>query len=327
MRDTSPRAPASLALPSARTQVRGIVFKLLSVAVFAVMAACIKAARAEVPPGEAVFFRAAVALVPVLAYAAWRGVMADAVATRNLRGHAWRGVIGASAMGLSFAALGFLPLPEVIAIGFAAPLLATVLAVLLLGEVVRLYRWSAVLVGLAGVIVMVWPRLTVFGEAGAFSSGETIGALAALVAAGLMALAQIHVRWLTRTEPTMAIVFWFHVSCTVASLATLPFGWVWPSATGWALLVAAGLTGGVAQILVTESYRNADASTLAPFDYSSMLYGLAIGFFVFGEVPSATILLGAAIVIAAGLFILFRERRLGLIAARSATRPGMTPAG
>jgi drug/metabolite transporter (DMT)-like permease len=248
----------------------------------------------------------------------------DAVSTRNIRGHAWRGLIGASAMSLSFAALGLLPLPEVVAIGFTAPLFATILAVFLLGEVVRLYRWTAVAVGLVGVIVMLWPRLGAGWQGGA-GEGAALGALLMLGAAMLMALAQIHVRWLARTEPTIAIVFWFHVTVSAAALLTLPFGWVWPDGEMWLLLLAAGILGGVAQILVTESYRNADASTLAPFDYSSMLYGLLIGWAVFDEVPPAMVLAGAAVVIAAGLSILHRERRLGLAARRARDRPGMTP--
>jgi len=305
--------------------VQGILLKLASVALFSVMAACIKAARDEVPAGEAVFFRAALALIPVLAYAAWTRRFRAAVSTRNLRGHAWRGAIGASAMGLSFAALGLMPLPEVIAISFAAPLIATVMAVFLLGEVVRGYRWTAVTVGLAGVIVMVWPRLSL-GPAG-LSDAAALGAACALAAAFLMALAQIHVRWLARTEPVLAIVFWFHVSASAAALATVPFGWAWPSPSAAALLVGAGVLGGIAQILVTESYTRAEASTLAPFDYSSMLYGLLIGWFVFAEIPGPLVLAGAGVVIGAGLFILWREQRLGVAARRAGARPGMTPEG
>ncbi len=309
--------------------LQGIFLKLASVALFSVMAACIKAAREEAPAGETVFFRAAVALVPVLAYAAWIGALREAVVTRNLKGHFWRGAIGCTAMGLNFAALGLLPLPEVVAITFAAPLFATVLAVLLLGETVRLYRWSAVAVGLLGVIVMVWPRLTVVREGGleALSDGAALGAALMLCGAFLMALAGIQVRWLTRTEPTLAIVFYFHVSATLASLLTIPFGWAWPTGETLALLVAAGLFGGVAQILVTESFARADASVIAPFDYSAMLYGLLIGWLVFDEVPQPIVFLGAGIVVAAGLFILYRERRLGLLAAKAKGRPGLTPQG
>lgn len=303
--------------------LRGIALKLLAVAVFAVMSACVKAARDVAPAGEAVFFRSLLALIPVLGYALWQRRLGEATAVRNLRGHFWRGLIGATAMGLSFTALGLLPLPEVIAIGFTAPLLTVVLAIVLLGETVRLYRWSAVLVGLAGVVVMVWPRLTLIGEG--VERAEAVGAALMLLAAFFMALAQIHVRWLARTEPTLAIVFWFHVSCSVAALVTLPFGWIVPDGRVAALLLAAGLTGGIAQILVTESYRRADASTLAPFDYSSMLWGLLLGWFVFGEVPEPLVLAGAAVVIAAGLAILWRERQLGLLARRGVARQAKTP--
>ena len=155
-------------------------------------------------------------------------------------------------------------------------------------------------------------------------SGEVTNAQSA---AFLMALAQIHVRWLAKTEPTLAIVFWFHISCTLGSLISIPFGWVWPDPRLWLLLVTAGVFGGIAQILLTESYRNADASTLAPFDYSSMIYGLLIGYFIFAEVPATMVLIGAAIVISAGLFILYREHQLGILAAKSRAKPGMTPQG
>ena len=290
--------------------VRGIALKLLSVALFAVMVACVKAARETVPAGETVFFRAFIALVPVLVWAAAQGRLRDAVATNNMRGHIWRGAISAAAMTTGFAAVGMLPLPEVTAIGFSAPLLTTVLAVFLLGETVRVYRWSAVGIGLIGVLVMIWPRLGTLGAG--VTEREALGALIALTSAFLMALAIIHVRWLTRTESTMAIVFWFHIACSAVALATLPFGWVWPEPQVWAMLIGAGLTGGVAQIVLTLSYRQADASTLAPFDYSMMLYSLITAWLLFGELPTAPVLAGAAIVIGSGLFILMRERRLGL---------------
>ncbi|MEL6475541.1 MAG: DMT family transporter, partial [Pseudomonadota bacterium] len=259
---------------------------------------------------QAVFFRAFIALVPVLVWALVIGQVRAAVVTRNMRGHVWRGVISAGAMTCGFAALGMLPLPEVTAIGFSAPLLTTVLAVFLLGETVRVYRWSAVAIGFLGVAVMIAPRLTALGAG--VSEREANGAVIALASAFLMALAIVHVRWLTRTEHTLAIVFWFHIACSAAALATLPFGWVWPDAIVWWLLIGAGLSGGVAQIVLTLSYRLADASTLAPFDYSMMIYALITAWLLFGETPTTQVLLGAGIVIAAGLFILMRERRLGL---------------
>ncbi len=288
---------------------RGILLKLTSVLLFTLMSACIKAAREDVPTGEAVFFRSFFAIPPILLYALWRGRIVEAFIVKDRFAHLNRGLVGVAAMGCGFGALGFLPLPEVIAIGYAAPLLATGLAALMLGETVRLFRWTAVLIGLVGVLVMLWPRLTVLAS-GQFSDTEALGAWLAILGAILVAMATIHIRRLTLTETTLSIVFWFSVSATVASLTTIPFGWTWP--VGWtlALLIAAGLLGGVAQIFMTEGYRQADASTLAPFEYSSMVYGLAIGFFIFAETPGPSVLVGAVIVIAAGMLIIWRERKL-----------------
>ena len=118
-----------------------------------------------------------------------------------------------------------------------------------------------------------------------------------------------------------AVVFWFSVTATVLSLVTLPFGWVVPDARTAALLVGCGIMGGAAQIMLTSAYRYADASLVAPFDYASMLMALAIGWFVFGEGASARMLLGAAVIIAAGVAIIWRERQLGINRARRAGTP------
>lgn len=301
--------------------VRGIVLKLASIFLFTVMSALIKAARDTIPPGETVFFRSFFAIPPILIYAIVIGRVTDLVEVQSPRAHLVRGLTGVGAMASGFTALGLLPLPEIIAIGYAAPLMATGLAAVMLGEVVRVYRWSAVIVGLVGVLVMIFPRMTVL-TSGQLSDAEALGAGFALLGATLSALATIQIRTLTQTERTLAIVFWFAVSATVASLVTIPWGWVQPGPGALAMLVAAGLLGGTAQILMTESYRSANASTLAPFEYSSMVYGIAIGYLVFAEVPGWSVLIGGTIVIAAGLFIIWRERQLNIDRTREkAVRP------
>ncbi|WP_333831650.1 DMT family transporter [Rubrimonas sp.] len=304
--EAAPPDPSPDPGPSAAA---GIALKLASVLLFTLMAACIKAARDEAPTGQAVFFRSFFAIPPILIWAMVRGDLSRAFRVKDPFAHLNRGLVGVVAMACGFAALGLLPLPETIAINYAAPLLATALAAWLLGEQVRLFRWSAVVVGLFGVLVMLWPRLTVLAS-GAFSDAEALGAWFALLGALFVALATIHIRRLTQTETTLSIVFWFSVSCTVASLATIPFGWAWPTGPTLVLLIASGVLGGVAQILMTEGYRLAPASTLAPFEYSSMIYGLALGWLLFSEAPSVQVLIGAAIVIGAGLFIIWRERQL-----------------
>lgn len=287
--------------------LHGILFKIGSVCLFVCMASLIKATSDGVPPGQAVFFRSFFALPIIFGWLAMRHELRNGWKTQNPLGHLWRGLVGTTAMGLGFTGLGLLPLPEVTAIGYAAPLIVVVFAAMFLDEKVGIFRLSTVGLGLIGVLIVLSPRLSV--ELGA---AESLGALVVFMGAVFAALAQVFVRKLVATEGTAAIVFWFTVTSSTLSLLTIPWGWVWP---GWgpaALLIIAGLIGGIGQIFLTSSYRYADASLVAPFDYVSMLLALGIGYFVFGEVPTGTMLTGAAIVIFAGVLIIWRERRLGL---------------
>ena len=299
--------------------LRGILFKMMAVCMFMAMASLIKAASADVPPGQAVFFRSFFALPIILGWLAVRGELRHGWKTKNPMGHFWRGLVGTSAMGLGFTGLGLLPLPEVTAIGYAAPLLVVVFAAVFLKEEVGAFRLSAVVLGMVGVLIVLSPRLSVGAS---LNVSETLGAIVVLMGAVLAALAQVFVRKLVATEGTAAIVFWFTITSIVMSLFTLPWGWNVP---GWpvaAMLIASGLFGGIGQIFLTSSYRFADASLVAPFDYTSMLLALAIGYFVFDEVPTGTMLLGAGIVISAGVLIIWRERHLGLKRARQRKATG-----
>ena len=299
--------------------LRGILFKMMAVCMFMAMASLIKAASADVPPGQAVFFRSFFALPIILGWLAVRGELRHGWKTKNPMGHFWRGLVGTSAMGLGFTGLGLLPLPEVTAIGYAAPLLVVVFAAVFLKEEVGVFRLSAVVLGMVGVLIVLSPRLSVGAS---LNVSETLGAIVVLMGAVLAALAQVFVRKLVATEGTAAIVFWFTITSTVMSLFTLPWGWDAPDWPVAAMLIASGLFGGIGQIFLTSSYRFADASLVAPFDYTSMLLALAIGYFVFDEVPTGTMLLGAGIVIWAGVLIIWRERHLGLKRARQRKATG-----
>ncbi|MCG3269040.1 DMT family transporter [Yoonia sp. I 8.24] len=289
--------------------LRGILLKVLSVCMFMAMASLIKAASSEVPPGEAVFFRSFFAIPIILGWLSLRGELKNGWKTANPMGHFWRGLVGTTAMGLGFTGLGLLPLPEVTAIGYAAPLLVVVFAAMFLNEQVGIFRLSAVALGMVGVLIVLSPRLSVGASMG---TSETLGAVVVLMGAVMAALAQVFVRKLVATEGTAAIVFWFSITSALLSLLTIPWGWVLPSAAAASMLVLAGLLGGMGQIFLTSSYRFADASLVAPFDYSSMILALGIGYFVFDEVPTHTMILGAAVVILAGVLIIWREQRLGL---------------
>ena len=304
--------------------LRGILLKLGSVTVFVVMAALIKATAATVPPGQAVFFRSAFAIPVILAWLAATGGLRTGLRVANPMGHFWRGLVGTAAMGLGFAGLGLLPLPEATAIGYAAPLMVVIFAAMFLGERVRAFRLGMVALGLGGVLIVLAPSFSAVSDPEA-NARAAFGAMVALTGAVLAALAQVFVRKLVATEQTAAIVFWFSVTATALSILTLPFGWILPDPATAALLVAAGLCGGLGQILMTSAYRWADASLVAPFDYASMLLAIGIGIWAFDERPTAETLAGAALITLAGVLIIWRERQLGLERARQ--RRAMTPQG
>ena len=294
----------------------GIAFKLLSTGLFVLMSAILKATADTIPVGEQVFFRSCFAVPVTLLWLASRRELRTGLIVAHPMGHVYRGLVGTVAMALTFVGIGILPLPETTAIGFTAPLLVVVFAAMFLGEEVRLFRISAVGLGLIGVLVILSPRL-----GGAEQDARAaLGASVALMGAVFAALAQIFIRKLTATESTSAIVFWFSCTSTALSLVTLPFGWVLPAPADLALLITAGLIGGLAQILLTSAYRLADASIVAPFEYSAMLWALLLGFFVFGEVPSGVMLAGSALVITVGSLIVWRERPLGIARARAAAQ-------
>jgi drug/metabolite transporter (DMT)-like permease len=202
---------------------------------------------------------------------------------------------------------------------FAAPLIVVALAALILKERVRAYRWGAVAIGFFGVIVMLTPYLDIRDDVAA---GPAIGALFALLAAFCNAGTVIETRRLTDTETTAAIVFYFSVFCAFAGLLTLPFAWHPPTELEFAKLVAIGVLAGVAHILLTEGYRFAPASLLAPFEYTAMVWASGLGYVMFGETPTPAILLGAFIVAASGLFVLWREHLLDIEGAASRPHQG-----
>ena len=288
--------------------IRGIALKVTAVSIFTFMMALIKATSQEVPTGQQVFFRAFFTLLVVMGWLSTRGDFPKALRTSNILDHTWRGLAGAAAMSLRFFALGVLSFPEVAALGFTTPLLLTVLAALILGETVRAFRLTTVALGFMGVLIVLWPTLNMDG---ARSTLEIIGATAMLGSAALAALAQIFVRRMVATEGTAQIVFYFSLLITVLSLFTLPFGWVIPSFEAAAMLITAGVIGGIGQICLTAAYRHAPASVVAPFDYTSMLLALALAYFWFSEIPTLWTITGAAAIITSGVVILWREQRLG----------------
>ena len=290
----------------------GIALKIASALAFTLMSAGVKLVAERYPIGEVVFFRSAFALVPLLAWLSWRGDLINAVRTDDLKGHLLRGIISTSGMFAGFIALSYLPLSDAVAIGYASPLITVVLAALILKETVRAYRWSAVVVGFVGVIIMLLPHLNGSVVAQGLAGGAGVGALFALFAACCSAGATIQIRRLMVRERTGAIVFYFSLLTTFMGLVTIVLGWRMPDLADAVLLVVIGILGGIGQILLTLSYRHADTSVIAPFEYTTMLWAVLIGWFAFSQLPQATVVAGGLIVAAAGCFVLWRERQLGL---------------
>ncbi|MEJ8571929.1 DMT family transporter [Microbaculum marinum] len=298
----------------------GIGFKIAATFLLTSMAALVKLMADTIPTGELMFARSFFALGPLIVWMIIRKEFPTALRTNRLGGQILRGAFGGAAMIGFFTALRFLPLPDMTAIQFVSPLMTVALAALLLGETVRLFRWTAVSVGFLGVILILWPHIGGGwkGDEGAF------GALLAVVAASLTALAMIQIRNLAGSETTASIVFYFSITTSVMGLATLPFGWVMPDLKGALILLAIGLIGGFGQILLTLSYRYAPASVIAPFDYTAMIWSILLGFLMFGEVPLPIVLVGSTVVIAAGLAVIWREHWLGLKRAEM-RRSGLPP--
>jgi drug/metabolite transporter (DMT)-like permease len=306
---------------------KGIAFKVISAALFAVMQALIRSLGARYPVGQVVFYRSVFAIIPLVLVYAWRGELAAVVRTERPLGQAGRGVLSIAGMFFNFGAVARLPLVESNAIAFSSPLFTVTLAALILNERVRVYRWSAVVIGFVGVLVVLSPHLS--GEeltAAVAGATSLIGVVYAICGSVTNAGTAIQTRRLAQSESTSSIVFYFSVSCALAGLATLPFGWITPSIGETVALISIGVLGGTGHIFLTESYRFASASLVAPFDYTAMIWALVLGYAMFGETPTAEIIGGSAIIAAAGLFVIWRERQLAAMRRRDGLAPAPTRA-
>jgi drug/metabolite transporter (DMT)-like permease len=292
--------------------LKAILLKLASTAVFAVMSTLIRYVAQDLPVGQVVFFRSALAIPPIILIFAWRRELAAALRTNHPFGHVVRGLAAVVSMFMNFGALARLPLVDATALNFITPLMTVGLAAVLLRERVRIYRWSAVVIGFLGVLVMLLPHFDPAATASREASAATVGIVLALFGALFSAGAVIQTRRLTKSESTSSIVVYFSLVCALTSLPSLPFIWVHPTPAQWAALIVIGTFGGIGHFLLTESYRFSSASVIAPFDYTTLFWVLILGYFVFGEAPEPLVYAGAAIIIAAGLFVIWRERRLGL---------------
>jgi drug/metabolite transporter (DMT)-like permease len=279
-----------------RDTARGILFMLLCVLLFSCMDALVKLAAARHPTGQIIFFRNLFAFIPLAFFIRRAGGLAALRSGRKLP-HFIRSIFGVASMGCAFLAFSLMPLADAVALGLSGPIFLTALSVPLLAEKVGWRRWSAVVVGFLGILVMTRPGSGVFG----------LGALAALASAALYALAMIQIRKMASTEAPATIVFYFTLCAVLIGAVSLPWQWVTPTPLTLVCLVAIGLIGGMAQMALTKAYLLAPVSIAAPFEYTSLVFATGFGYAIWGDVPDRFVLTGAAIVIASGLYILHRE--------------------
>jgi drug/metabolite transporter (DMT)-like permease len=240
-----------------------------------------------------------------LMFAGVKWVGPTMLATNRIGTHATRSLLGVTAMFCNFLAVTFLPLADATAIAFAAPMFTVIMAALILKEQVHAFRWSAVLIGFAGVLVIIG------AEGRGAGGGNMVGAAFALSGAGLSATAMIVLRRMSAHENSEAIAFYFMLTSALAGLLTIFWGWKMPQGIELPILISMGVFGGIGQLFLSFSYRFGEASVLAPFDYTMMIWAASLGYFLFGDLPTAQVLIGASFVIGAGLLILWRERVLG----------------
>ena len=289
-----------LALPG---NTRGAVWMIAAGAGFTAMAIGIKVLGTRLDVYQVAFFRIFIGFVVIWPIVGYFGMTSgwDFLRTRHLHVHAIRGFLGMIAMYCSYYALARIDLADFMALSFTRPLFATVLAVIILHEVVRWRRWSATAAGFIGVLIMVRPGSGTFDPAGFFALGE------AFSIAFLITL----VKRLPARETTLGMMFYFGAIASLLSLPAAFYSWRWPTPEEWGWLLLIGALGAVAQSFWIRSFRCGDASLVAAFDYLRLPLGAAAGLLWFAEVPTIWTLVGAIIIIASTIYIARREASLG----------------
>lgn len=285
--------------PAAGRPLKAIAFMLSAVAAFSGMDTLLKLLSQHYPPMEVVVLRGASSipfmLLPLIAMG-----RLNALKPVRIGMHLMRGVLMLLVLVAFVYAVRALSLADAYAIFLAAPLIVTALSVPLLGEHVGWRRWVAICVGLVGVITMLHPSA---------SSLVSLGAVAALVSATGYAFNAIALRVITRTDTTASVVFWMIGLMTILALLIAAPRWVPIRDEDWALLAAIGVIAAIAQHLLTEAFRMAPPSVVAPFEYTALLWGILIDRVVWGVFPTSRVYIGGGIVIASGLYLIWREHR------------------
>ena len=276
----------------------GVLYMVASVMCFAVMDICVKWLN-YYPFGEVFFARFFFGLIPIFLIIP-KDKWTDFYKTKRPGLHAFRAICGTVAFICIFFGLRQLPLADVVALTFGGPIFVTIASIIFLSEKVGIKRWFAVFVGFIGMILIVQPA---FVELNYYYVSPILFCV-------FFSGVAISVRALSKTEPNYRIAFYFTILCTVLGLCTLPFGWVMPTPKDLFLFIIMGLCGSVANLLLTQSYRLAEASLVTPIKYLSLVFAIMFGFIIWGEIPKNLMLAGSILVVLSSLIIFIREKKL-----------------
>ena len=278
---------------------RGILLMVSAIFLFGIMDTVVKVLTKDYEVLQVVWARFTFhALIFLVVFSGMR--MRDLFATRRPGLQIARSFLLMIATMFFFTALSHLPLADAISIGFVSPLLVTAFAIPILGEKVGMRRWAAILVGFAGVLIIIRPGLGVMHWAAVLPLGM----------ATCFAMYQILTRIAGRTEDARTSQVWASAVGVVVLSCIAPFVWTPPTLAGWVLMAAAGLCGGLGHYILIKAYEIAPASILSPFVYTQLIWMIIAGYIVFGDFPDVWTLTGGMIVIASGLYIFHREARL-----------------
>ncbi len=294
--------------------VQGALWLVSGGFIFTSTSVMIRLLSTQIESVQTAFFRAVISVILLLPMIAAGRV--QPWHSKRLAGHFWRTAMGTASMVLGFYAVSMLPLADATAIAFSQPLFSVVVAAAIAGEKVRWRRWSATIIGFAGVLVMVRP-----GE-----GSLQLGALVALANAAAVAVSILLVKRLSDTETPLMILTQFAIFSTI--LLALPAIWVWrwPDLWGWVLAVGIALSATIGQYFWVQAFKSGEMSAVAPFEYMRLPFAVFVGWLVWGEMPVIWTYIGAAIVIGSALYIAHREHQLARERRRMAvTPPAITP--
>ena len=273
----------------------GFLYMFLSVCTFSVMDLLVKWSN-DYPTGEVLFFRGFFGLLPTY-FLIPKNKLKTFYTTERSKEHLFRCLMGLMALIAIVIALRELPLAVVVSLSYAAPLFITVLSIFLLSEKVGVFRWLAVLIGFVGVIIIAEPG---------FKGMNYLYFLPLIFCVG-MAFVTITIRKLSTTEPIWLISIFFTITISIAGLATIPMGWIMPNFQDFILLALIGVTGGSANLFLTQSYKLSEVSLVAPLKYLALVFAIIFGYLIWHEIPTVKTLIGASLVVLASLIIFKRE--------------------